>query len=88
MPPTPFQFPLSFGARSWVSVGSLLLYFSTQSHLLSSQPDLRAASALTLRHLAEQSAEALRPAEAAPLLFAALDRESDARIASEWKWGI
>ncbi|GLC70784.1 hypothetical protein PLESTF_001032900 [Pleodorina starrii] len=53
------------------------------SHLLSSQPDLRAASALTLRHLAERSAEALRPAEAAPLLFAALDRESDARIAGQ-----
>ncbi|GFR48876.1 hypothetical protein Agub_g10725 [Astrephomene gubernaculifera] len=53
------------------------------SHLLSHQPDLRAASALTLRHLAERSAEALPPVEAAPLLFAALDRETDTQITSQ-----
>ncbi|GIL52578.1 hypothetical protein Vafri_8312 [Volvox africanus] len=53
------------------------------SHLPSSQPDLRAASALTLRHLAERSGDALKPSEAAPMLFAALDRESDARIAGQ-----
>ncbi|GIM08365.1 hypothetical protein Vretimale_12395, partial [Volvox reticuliferus] len=53
------------------------------SHLPSSQPDLRAASALTLRHLAERSGEALNPSEAAPMLFAALDREGDVRIAGQ-----
>ncbi|KAG2435720.1 hypothetical protein HXX76_006917 [Chlamydomonas incerta] len=53
------------------------------AHLLCRQPELRAASALTLRHVAERSAAALAPAEAAPALFAALDAESDPRIAGQ-----
>jgi hypothetical protein len=55
-----------------------------QATLLSRRPALRKAAAATLRHLAERDPYLLLPARVEGALFAALDGESNAAIASEY----